>query len=155
MGATVFHGTSFLNLDAKGRLSIPTKTRDRLLGVGGSSLVVTVDRARCLLLFPAPAWEAVESDLADLPAFDDAALAVRRIYLGNAEDVEMDAQGRILLPAHLREFASLGKRVALVGLGIKFEIWDEQKWKDRNNADLDDPRIGELAMTSALGKLKF
>jgi MraZ protein len=67
----------------------------------------------------------------------------------------MDAQGRILLPQPLREFAFLDKRVALVGQGGKFEIWDEQRWKDKTLADLDDRNIGELAMSSALGKLKF
>jgi hypothetical protein len=67
----------------------------------------------------------------------------------------MDAQGRILLPQHLREFASLDKRVALVGQGGKFEIWDEQRWKEKTLADLEDQSIGEMAMSSALGKLKF
>jgi MraZ protein len=155
VGETVFRGTAYLSLDAKGRLAIPAKQRERLLTVGDSSLILTVDRARCLLLFPAPTWQVVERDLADLPAFDDAAIAVRRLYLGSAEDVEMDTQGRILLPSHLREFAGLDKRVALVGQGLKFEIWDEQKWKDRTNADLDNQKISEMAMASALGKLKF
>lgn len=155
MGDMVFRGTAYLNLDAKGRLAIPAKQRERLQSVGGTSLVVTVDRARCLLLFPAPTWELIERDLADLPAFDEVALSVRRLYLGNAEDVEMDAQGRILLPGHLREFASLGKRVALVGQGVKFEIWDEQRWKDKTLADLDDKGISDMAMGSALGKLRF
>jgi MraZ protein len=151
----VFRGTAYLNLDAKGRLAIPSKQRERLLAVGDSSLVLTVDRARCLLLFPAPTWELIERDFADLPAFDEGARSVVRLYLGHAEDVEMDAQGRILLPQHLREFASLDKRVALVGQGGKFEIWDEQRWKEKTLADLEDQSIGEMAMSSALGKLKF
>jgi MraZ protein len=151
----VFRGAAYINLDAKGRLAIPAKQRERLQTEGGANLVLTVDRARCLLLFPAPAWEVVERDLADLPAFDEAALAVRRLYLGNAEDLEMDNQGRILLPQHLREFASLDKRVAFVGMGVKFEIWDEQRWKDKNEATLNDPVSGELAMNSALARLKF
>ncbi len=118
----MFRGSAYLSLDAKGRLAIPAKQRERLLAVGDANLVLTVDRARCLLLFPRPNWEVIEKEFADLPAFDEAALSVRRLYLGNAEDVEMDGQGRILLPQHLREFASLDRRVALVGLGVKFEI---------------------------------
>jgi MraZ protein len=151
----VFRGAAYLNLDAKGRLAVPAKQRERLLAEGGASLVLTVDRARCLLLFPAPAWEVVERELADLPAFDESALAVRRLYLGNAEDVEMDGQGRILLPQPLREFASLDKRVAFVGMGVKFEIWDEQRWKEKNEATLNDPKSGELAMSSSLAKIRF
>lgn len=151
----MFRGSAYLSLDAKGRLAIPARQRERLLAVGDSNLVLTVDRARCLLLFPLPAWEVIEKEFADLPAFDETALSVRRLYLGNAEDVEMDAAGRILLPLHLREFASLDRRVALVGLGVKFEIWDEQRWKDKNEAALSDPVTSEMAMASSLGKLKF
>lgn len=151
----MFRGAAYLNLDAKGRLAVPAKQRERLLAAGGASLVLTVDRARCLLLFPAPAWEVVERDFSELPAFDDTALDLRRLYLGNAEDVEMDSQGRILLPQHLRAFASLDKRVAFVGLGVKFEIWDEQRWRDRNEATLNDPASKEMAMGSALSKLRF
>jgi len=152
----VFRGTAYLNLDVKGRLAIPAKQRERLLGAGDSNLILTVDRARCLLLFPVSTWEAIERDFADLPAFDDAARSVLRLYVGHAEEVEMDAQGRILLPQHLREFADLEKRVALVGQGLKFEIWNEQRWKDKTLEDLENPNISEMAMTSSsLGKLKF
>jgi len=152
----VFRGTAYLNLDVKGRLAIPAKQRERLLGVGDSNLILTVDRARCLLLFPVSTWETIERDFADLPAFDDAARSVLRLYVGHAEEVEMDAQGRILLPQHLREFAELEKRAALVGQGLKFEIWNEQRWRDKTLEDLENPNISEMAMTSSsLGKLKF
>jgi MraZ protein len=151
----VFRGSAYLNLDAKGRFAIPTKQRERLLAVGDTNLILTVDRARCLLLFPVQTWELIERDLAALPAFDDAARSVQRLYLGNAEELEMDAQGRVLLPQHLREFAFLDKRIVLVGQGAKFEIWDEQRWKDKTLADLEDHNIGQLAMSSSLGNLKF
>lgn len=151
----MFRGCAYLSLDAKGRLAIPAKQRERLLAAGDSNLILTVDRSRCLLLFPLPNWEVIEREFADLPAFDEAAQQLRRLYVGNAEDVEMDGQGRILLPQHLRRFASLDKRVALVGQGVKFEIWDEQQWNDKNEAALNDPVTGEMAMASSLGKLKF
>jgi MraZ protein len=151
----VFRGTAYLTLDAKGRFVIPTKQRERILAVGDSNLILTVDRARCLLLFPAKTWETIERDFAELPAFDEVARSVLRLYLGHAEEIEMDSQGRVLLPQHLREFAFLDKRIALVGQGGKFEIWDEQRWKDKTLADLEDQSIGKLAMSSALGNLKF
>jgi MraZ protein len=152
----VFRGTAYLSLDAKGRLAIPSKFRERLLATGDANLILTVDRDRCLLLFPIATWESIEREFSDLPAFDEAARKLQRLYVGNAEDVEMDAQGRILLAQHLRDFARLEKRVAMVGQGLKFEIWNEQEWRERSLQDLDNPRITELALTSSsLGKLKF
>jgi MraZ protein len=152
----VFRGTAYLNLDAKGRLAIPAKFRERLLSAGDPNLIITVDRDRCLLLFPIATWESIEREFSDLPAFDDAARSLQRLYVGHADDVEMDAQGRILLPQHLRDFAQLEKRVAMVGQGLKFEIWNEQRWRERTLQELENPRINELMMTSSsLGKLKF
>lgn len=155
-GGRVFRGTTYLSLDAKGRLAVPAKNRERLLSAGDPNLILTVDRDRCLLLFPISTWESIEREFSDLPAFDEAARTLLRLYVGHAEDVEMDAQGRILLPQHLRDFAHLEKRVAMVGQGLKFEIWNEQKWKERTLQELDNPSINELVMTSSsLGKLKF
>jgi MraZ protein len=149
----VFRGVFIVNLDTKGRLAIPAKYRERLQASCDSQLVVTVDRDRCLLLYPEPEWELIESKLAALPAFDNTARAIQRLYIGNAQEVEMDAQGRILLPQYLRDFASLDKRVAFVGQGSKFELWSEPAWNARNEAALSDEGIGELAMAAGLGSL--
>lgn len=152
-GAAVFRGVFIVNLDAKGRLAVPAKYRERLQSSCDSQLVVTVDRDRCLLLYPEPEWTSIESKLAALPSFDSTARAIQRLYIGNAQEVEMDAQGRILLPQYLREFASLDKRIAFVGQGAKFELWDEPAWNARNEAALNDAQIGELAMAAGLGSL--
>jgi MraZ protein len=149
----VFRGVCILNLDTKGRLAVPAKYRERLQTSCDAQLVVTVDRDRCLLLYPAPEWELIERQLAALPAFDKSARAIQRLYIGNAQEVEMDAQGRILLPQYLRDFASLDKRVAFVGQGAKFEIWDEATWHARTEAALGDEAIGELALGAGLGSL--
>ena len=149
----MFRGVSIVNLDAKGRLAIPSKHRDRLQEMCDSHLVVTVDRDRCLLLYPEPEWEGIERKFAALPALDPTARSLQRLYVGNAQEVDIDAQGRILLPQYLREFASLDKRVAFVGQGIKFELWDEQSWSARNEAALNDAAIGNLAMEAGLGSL--
>ncbi len=149
----MFRGSFTVNLDAKGRLAIPAKYRERLQLLCDSRLVATVDRDRCLLLYPEPEWEVIEHKLAALPAFDDTARAIQRLYIGNAQDVEIDAQGRILLPQYLREFASLDKRVVVVGQGAKFEIWDELAWNERNERALNDKGIGELASAAGLGSL--
>ncbi len=149
----MFRGSFTVNLDAKGRLAIPAKYRERLQSICESRLVVTLDRDRCLLLYPEPEWEVIERKLAALPSFEVQSRNIQRLYVGNAHDVEIDAQGRILLPQKLREFASLDKRVVVVGQGAKFEIWDEQAWDQRNEAALNDEGIGELASAAGLGTL--
>jgi len=129
----LFRGVSFLNLDAKGRLAIPARYRDRLQTCCDSRLVITVDTERCLLVYPEPTWIEIEHKLDQLPSFNPQARMLQRLYIGHAQEVEMDTQGRVLLPPALRSFASLDKRVALVGQGKKFELWDEQAWS--NNCD--------------------
>ncbi|TCT23061.1 division/cell wall cluster transcriptional repressor MraZ [Thiobaca trueperi] len=149
----MFRGVSIVNLDTKGRLAIPSRQRERLQSICDARLVVTVDRDRCLLLYPEPEWEIIERKFAALPALDPTARALQRLYVGNAQEVDIDTQGRILLPQHLRDFASLDKRVAFVGQGIKFELWDEAAWQARNEAALSDAAIGELALVAGLGSL--
>ena len=139
----MFRGVSTLNLDAKGRFAIPTKYRERLVESCASQLVITVDKDRCLLIYPEPVWVEMEKKLKALPSFNKATRILQRLYIGHAHEVEMDGQGRVLLPPKLRSFAGLEKRVALVGQGERFELWDEDVWdKQRDewleNVDLDD-----------------
>lgn len=139
----MFRGVSTLNLDAKGRFAIPTKYRERLVESCNSQLVITVDKDRCLLIYPEPVWIEMENKLKALPSFNKATRILQRLYIGHAHEVEMDGQGRVLLPPKLRNFAGLDKRVALVGQGERFELWDEDVWdKQRDdwleNVDLDD-----------------
>lgn len=151
----VFRGISIVNLDAKGRLAIPSRQRERLQERCDARLVITIDRDRCLLLYPEPEWVIIERKFAALPALDPTARALQRLYVGNAQEVDIDTQGRILLPQHLRDFASLDKRVAFVGQGIKFELWDEAAWQARTEAALNDSAISELALAAGLGTLTF
>ena len=126
----MFWGINPLSLDGKGRLAVPAKYRQPLLEAAGGQLVLTIDRDRCLLLYPLPVWEDIERQLIQLSSTNPRARALKRLLLGHAEECVMDASGRILLPAPLREFAHLEKRVVLVGQGNKFEIWNEQAWND-------------------------
>ncbi len=151
---TVIKGTSQLNMDAKGRVAIPTKHRDGLMKECGGRLVVTVSTIdRCLWLYTLPRWEEVESKITSLPTQNSHARRVKQMLIGAADDCEMDGSGRILLPASLREFAQLDKRLALVGQGDKFEIWDADKWAAHQASflsfDKDDTDIPpELASLS-------
>jgi MraZ protein len=134
----LFRGISPLTLDSKGRLSIPAKYRQALQDAAAGQVIVTVDQDRCLLLYPLPIWESIERQLIQLSSTHARARALKRLLLGHAEECCLDASGRIVLPAPLREFANLDKRVVLVGQGNKFEIWDEQAWqawRDRLLAD--------------------
>lgn len=125
----MFRGVTTLSLDAKGRLAIPSRYRDELLGQGDGRVVVTADPSKCLLLFPLREWEPIEKKLNGLSSFNAQSRSLQRLLVGNAADLELDATGRILLPPMLREFAGLDKSVVLVGQGTKFELWNESSWQ--------------------------
>ena len=127
----MFRGVSHLVLDNKGRLAIPAKHRESLSSNGSGHLIVTADPSHCLLLYPLPEWEPIQARLMALSSFNDKIRNLQRLLVGHADDVEIDASGRILVPPALRQFATLDKRVVLVGQGKKFEIWDEGKWLEK------------------------
>jgi len=127
----MFRGVSTLNLDTKGRLMVPARYRDALLAQGDGRVVVTADPSKCLLMFPLVEWEPIEKKLNSLSSFNTQTRSLQRLLVGNAADLELDATGRILLPAMLREFAGLDKNAVLVGQGVKFELWNEQRWQDQ------------------------
>ncbi len=127
----VFRGVTELALDAKGRFAVPARYRDGLAAEGGSRLVLTADPSRCLLLYPLDAWEPIQARLMALSSFDERIRGLQRLLVGHADDVEIDAAGRILVPPALRRYASLDKRVVLVGQGRKFELWDDAAWAAR------------------------
>jgi MraZ protein len=124
----LFRGINPLSVDGKGRLLMPAKYRQPLLDAEDGQMVLTIDHDRCLLLYPLTVWEDVERKLIQLSSTNSRARALKRLLLGHAEECALDASGRILLPAPLREFAGLDKRVVLVGQGNKFEIWNEAVW---------------------------
>lgn len=131
----MFRGVNTLNLDAKGRMAVPSKYRESLMAQCAGQLVVTVDRSgSCLLLYPLPEWEEIERKLVRLGNLNNQARRLQRLLIGHATEVEMDNNGRILLPPPLREFAKFDKRIALTGQGNKFEIWDEQTWMSERDS---------------------
>ncbi len=132
-GPNMFRGVSKVTLDAKGRLAIPSRYRERLESRSEGHLIVTVDRDYCLLIYPLPDWEDIEQKLIRLPSLNKDARQLQRLMLGHAAELEMDSHGRILLPRELREFASLVRRATLIGQGKKFELWDEDNWSARRD----------------------
>jgi MraZ protein len=124
----VFKGASSLNLDAKGRLAIPAKHRDALLAHSSGEMVITAHSHPCLLLYPAFAWEPIQSKIMALSSFEKRAAALQRRLVGYAEDVTLDSAGRMLISSVLRDLIGLDKEVMLVGQGSHFEIWDKEAW---------------------------
>jgi MraZ protein len=112
---------------------MPTRYRERLQERCGGKLVVTVDKDQCLLIYPFPDWEEIERKLMKLPSFDRQSRQLQRLMVGHATELDLDAQGRVLLPPNLREFASLTRDAVLIGQGLRFELWDEEKWNQRRD----------------------
>lgn len=117
----MFQGASALHLDAKGRMSIPSRHRDALSVQCEGRVTLTKHPHGCLLLFPRPVWD---SHRAQIAAWPMSARAWQRIFLGNACDVEMDSAGRILVAPELRNAVGLARDVMLLGMGSHFELWD-------------------------------
>ena len=150
----MFRGVNALNLDIKGRLAIPTRYRDEIVRLANGHMVITVDRDHSLLLYPLPEWEEIERKLVKLPSFNAQARRLQRLLIGHATEVELDGNGRILLPPLLREFAALDKAVVMIGQGNKFEIWSEAKWNERR-AEWLSATDGEGELPDELGSLSL
>jgi MraZ protein len=142
----VFQGSSALTLDAKGRISIPTRHRDALVSQVEGRLTLTRHPDGCLLVYPRPVWEQKRQEVAKLPM---RARPLQRLMLGNAQDVEMDGAGRILVAPELRAAAGLTREVMLLGMGNHFELWDVATWASREEEDL------AKGMTDALEEFTF
>ena len=127
-------------------MALPGRYREGLLEGCGGHLVATIDTDhRCLLLYPAPEWERIEKQIEALPSFQPEAVRVKRLLLGHANDLEMDASGRVLLPQELRQYARLDKQVSLIGQGRKLELWDQEAWSKQREQWLSEPILnGEV-----------
>jgi MraZ protein len=120
-GFAVFQGASFVALDTKGRLSVPTRHRDVLNATASGQLTMTKHPHGCLMIFPRNEWEKFRDRIASLPM---QAHWSKRLFLGNAMDVEMDATGRVLVSPELRATTGISKDTVLLGMGSYFELWD-------------------------------
>ena len=139
----MFMGEYNHTIDAKGRLTIPSKLREGL----GEEFVITQGNDGCLIAYDAEKWGEFERKLNALPDSKKDVRAYKRFFLGKATVInELDKQGRALLPAPLREYAGLIKDVVLVGVGDKVEIWSAERWQQSAPEDIDDiaERISDM-----------
>ena len=133
----MFRGVQHINLDAKGRMAVPSRQRELLSVISEGHIVLTVDtQAPCLALYALPEWERIEADVQALPALNPAVKRFQRLVLGYASDLQLDGSGRILIPPALRDYAKLKKRAVLVGQGNKLELWSEDLWQQECTAAL-------------------
>ena len=118
---------------------MPARQREPLLAECAGQIVLTIDtQTSCLVIYPLPEWERIEADIQKLPALNPAIKRFQRLMLGYATDLELDGNGRMLLPAPLREYARLEKKLVLVGQGNKLELWSETLWMaERDQALLE------------------
>jgi MraZ protein len=143
--AKVFRGVQHINMDAKGRMAIPARQRESLVELCAGHIVITIDtQTPCLAIYPLQEWERIESEVQALPALNPAVKRFQRLVLGYASDLEIDANGRVLLPAALREYARLEKKLVLVGQGNKLELWSEAQWFAERDAALAVDASAEL-----------
>lgn len=118
---------------------MPAKYRDAIAENTDGQIVITVDHMdKCLLVYPMDQWVKVERTLMDLPNMNRRVRNMQRLILGHAAELELDGQGRILLPAPLREYAGLGKKAVLVGQATKFELWDADVWTAARDSWLEE-----------------
>lgn len=128
----MFRGSYQHTVDSKGRLSIPAKFREVLLGKGDDRIVITnfvVDGARCLEVYPLDEWMRFEEEIRKKPKFERRMVLFQNYYLGGACECAVDKQGRILIPPPLRDYANLRRNVVLVSALEKFRVWDQDAWK--------------------------
>ncbi|MDE2368052.1 MAG: division/cell wall cluster transcriptional repressor MraZ [Burkholderiales bacterium] len=123
-----FRGGPVLTLDAKGRLTVPSRWRDALMESVQGQMVVAKNADGCLGLYPMPVWEQLEAHLLALPSEHD---AWRRFFIGSATEVDIDAASRVLIPPELRTWAKLDREVKFMGVGSYFELWDIAKYAER------------------------
>ncbi|WP_415833871.1 division/cell wall cluster transcriptional repressor MraZ [Kerstersia similis] len=142
----MFQGSSALTLDAKGRMTIPARHRDALMAQAEGRLTLTRHPDGCLLVYPRQEWEKKREQIVQFPMN---ARALQRLLLGNAQDVELDSAGRVLIAPELRQAAGLVKEVMLMGLGTHFELWDTQMLAAKEAQDL------QQGMADVLNQFSF
>ena len=142
----MFRGISSIVLDAKGRIKLPARYRQLLPTDKALEVVVTIDtESPCLLLYPLQEWELIEEKLQALPSFNPAARRIQRLLIGHATDLELDSNGRILLPALLRNYARIEKEMRVVGQGRKIELWSAHEWDEyRTRWIMEEIKPGDL-----------
>lgn len=152
----MYRGIRSINIDAKGRMALPSRYRTDLSEHANGCLIATIDTEDpCLLLYPQPEWEIIEEKLQALPSFNKAARRIQRLLIGHATECELDSNGRVLIPSLLRDYARIDKKIMLVGQGKKFEMWDEAVWMHHREVWLSEENNEEQALPEEMMALSL
>jgi len=154
------YGFTTISIDAKGRLAIPARYRNDLIEASETSIVVTRDpQYPALKIYPGSHWASISKNLQLLQGLDPIVRNLQWTILGNANVCEFDPSGRmlILLPSELREYAgiNLTEKVALVGMGNKFELWNHENWEMRQTGGALSTEILEVVLPESLKTMSF
>lgn len=129
----MFVGEYSHNIDAKGRIIIPSKLREQL----GEHFMVTKGFEGCLFVYPMDVWEELAENLSKLPSNQKSARYLQRTFLSGAAEAEPDKQGKVLITPPHREYAALTKEVVIIGVSKRVEIWDAQRWAEYTQSDAE------------------
>lgn len=152
----MFRGFQTVNIDDKGRLAVPSRYRQRLTAEADGQLVLTLNPLdRSLWLYPQNNWEQIETKLAALSEFDKRSRRTKQMMRGYACDCQLDSQGRVLIPAELREYARLQKQAVILGQGNKFEVWDQSSWEQQRDIWLSQVDVEDGDFSEALKSLSL
>jgi MraZ protein len=146
VASIVFQGPAALTLDGKGRIAVPARHRELLTAMGVNQLTITKHPVGSLLIFPRPAWEIFRDKVAALPM---EAAGWKRVFLGNAMDVDIDASNRVLVAPELRAAVGLERDVMMIGMGTHFELWDAQRYAEH------EARVMQSEMPDSLKSFSF
>ena len=153
-------GFTTISIDAKGRLAIPAKYRDQLLLQNEESIVVTRDpQYPSLKIYPGSIWNTISSELQSMQGLDPIVRNLQWTILGNASVSSFDPKGRmlVLLPSELREYAEIRKaeKVSFIGMGNKFEVWNDKNWEMRQTGGALSTEILEVVLPEQLKTISF
>lgn len=126
-------------LDSKNRIIVPSKFREEL----GNKFILTKGLDGCLYAYPLGEWEILEQKLKKLPLTSKNARAFVRFFFSGANEIDMDKQGRSLIPQNLLEYAEIKKEIVSIGVSNRLEIWSKEKWEEYNNSNIDFDEIAE------------
>jgi len=140
----MFYGSHAINMDAKGRIAIPTRVREQLQEHCQGRIMMTAHTEnRCLHLFPEPYWQEILPKIESLPTFNKISRRAKLLLMGHACQLECDANGRVLLPPTLREYGGFEKKLMLVGQGKSLELWSDTQFTQYIDGDVDDEVMPE------------
>ena len=153
-------GFTTISIDSKGRLAIPAKYRDQLISQNEVNIVVTRDpQYPALKIYPGSIWNTISEELQSLQGLDPIVRNLQWTILGNANVCSFDPRSRmlVLLPSELREYAEISKsaKVSIVGMGNKFEVWNEKNWEMRQTGGVLSTEILEVVLPESLKTISF